>query len=793
MELGYSSRKRKAVAGILAAIIFFAMFFTAGVAVILYTFTSYNHYDQAQVNAIQQQQAKSAEQLTVRTCDSGNYTLPRVPPFSIPASNLPCTPLSGSLPSGAVGVWVENSGSAAITLQGLWVQNSTSATLQVTPTQGVFATPITIGPGSSIVVAAGFTPAHNSTYVVTFLTSLGNQFSAVYPPPPLNLNVIGPPTITTTLFPGSTVPTGQLVYDTATISGIKNLTGYYVEYDYYGNPGSSPSGQPDGTCAGTGTWSAVPLTSSTAPPSSQISYPYQGPYSWQASLWQGYPYNIGSTRIVTSSCEPLTVGQSTIGLTTTLSPSQVTSLPADVTDTAVVTGMTDAGGYVAKFNYFNNSACGTGAAYTPPSPTMYDAVTFQSGSVSATSSTVHLTQGSYSFNAQLYDSAGNPITTSPCEPLSISKGPITVSTFLSPPVLAEFPQNAFDTASVSGISNAAGYTIQYSSYGNVPTGTSDANCNAGDAHPAGTVTISAGTVAPPSNLVSYTVGGTYSWNAVLLDPNGNQIAVSPCEQLVTLSTVSSAFGLGFISMDFNSYKAEYTTGNCYPGNAGCTLMSEPGGFVRGAQLAYTVPTTFSTGDWLVFSVNVTNTDPSGRNIVLDQFSVLNFLQVPAAGKGGGTAGAFPWFLGSVSSSGAISTTFPAGGIVIPTQSIAPQGVTIFFAVQGGSQTQTKSYPAPGIWGVFMYLHGTMGKGCTTLSTCPTPIGMNEPLVSTVFTTGASVAGPAVQFQGSTNTVSPGGHMMALMLVMAPVLSALKIVTEDSSKDRDAECLRTRGS
>ncbi len=853
--------RRKAISGIIAGVIFFSMLFTAGMGLILFTLTSFHSYDQAQAEALANSQAKTAESLALRTCDTGQNALPDIQPFkaTVPPSD-PCNTASGSVGNGIIGLWVQNTGSATVMVQGIWMVDAISTSLVIEPT--TFSSPYTLAPGQGLVLNTGYNASKSThNFEATVISSRGSQFSAAYPPPPLpnvgpeltttlSANPIPPggsvydtaslsgvesnssgiglikfyystvnscpsasalplgnssgykiygagnvksgsapppsfvigvyyiyatytdtqghtitspcepltvsnigPSIYTTLSQ-SVIPQGGQVYDTAALSGFSGATGYSVHYYYFGNPGT---GIQDGTCSTTPTSAgSVTVTGTTVPRSpSTIQYPNRGTYSWYATL-----INPSGGVIATSPCEQLNVGLQQISLTTTLSPPQVNTFPVVVTDTATVFGISNAANYYVRYFYFTDGACQTpsGGNFISPNKTI------ASGTVAPPSSAVTLnTKGNYSFMATLYDPSHSFVASSSCEPLPYSAAPIGILTTLSPPVLAQFPQVVFDTASVTGVSSAAGYQVRYYYFG--VNGTSSGACGTSP-HAAGRSNITAGTVAPPSTGITYTVAGTYSWHALLYDRLGNLVATSPCEQLVTLTSVPSSFGLGFLSLDFNSYKAIYTTGNCQPVASPCTALALHGGFVASAPLAYTLTSPQVNSQFVFFSVNITNTDPSGRNIVLDAQSVLNFIQVPASGSGGGTASATPWFLGSVGANGAIATSFPGGGILIPNENTAPKGVTIFFAVTPGS-TFSK-YPSPsvgGSWpiveGVFMYLHGVMGKGCTTLSCAgATPIGQNEPLVVTEFTNAVMTLGISTGPLGTLVTPVTGSGFSA---------------------------------
>ncbi len=180
-------------------------------------------------------------------------------------------------------------------------------------------------------------------------------------------------------------------------------------------------------------------------------------------------------------------------------------------------------------------------------------------------------------------------------------------------------------------------------------------------------------------------------------------------------TAIIAQGAGFLALDFNTYRAYNTTGaapGCNPSSPGCQLTPWPGG-----SPAYTLRSAFSTNRYYVFSANVTNVDPSKRNITLDTDTTLVQFLVPKAGTGGGTSRSWGWSIGSVSSSGVTQSSSPI-------TMIYGQTVTLFFTNIPGN-IQGTQWPASGDFtAVFIYLHGTIGSSS---------YGQNIPFVTTKYT------------------------------------------------------------
>jgi hypothetical protein len=269
--------------------------------------------------------------------------------------------------------------------------------------------------------------------------------------------------------------------------------------------------------------------------------------------------------------------------------------------------------------------------------------------------------------------------------------------------------------------------------------------------------------------------------------------------------------LGFISLDFNSYKNYGTIGGCAPGAGGCHLANYTtllcgnnpyaaacqGGSkfsVKNAPQGWTSvsPRGFAGSTDLVFSGNLTNTDTVGhRNIVLDSNSLFQFFQLGT----GANSKNFIWYIGTVSSSGIIT----CGGISgAPTPSCLGTGielqapdvgtnavhpVTVYFTgvPSGGSS----AYPLTGITdaGSF-YLHGIIGAGCTSLAAAGctgqvTSIGQNEPLVVTLFMTPGSITlAPTTGVLGTTVTVTGSGFTSNTQLRF--VYDGLAVTTNPST-------------
>ena len=295
--------RRKAISGILAGLIFFAMLFTAGIGLALYTFTSFNSYDVAQAGAVQAAEARSAESLNLRSCDPPTNPLPTILPWT-----------GTTCPAGQVGVWFQNTGGIAVTIVNFWILDSSTNQLVIgyspqspppVTVPSLSPSGITLNPGATlkvagvpVVIETNFNPgASTDLYSITFITSSGNEFSATYPPPPLPEL---PPTLTTSLSSVVVAPP-QSVTDLAALSGVTSNAAGTITFYYF----------TDGTCGSSGgtqtAEGSVPVSGpkNNYGPSSSVAFTISQigkQFSWNA-FYSGDVNNLP----VGSPCEPLTV------------------------------------------------------------------------------------------------------------------------------------------------------------------------------------------------------------------------------------------------------------------------------------------------------------------------------------------------------------------------------------------------------------------------------------------------------------------------------------------------------
>jgi hypothetical protein len=370
----------------------------------------------------------------------------------------------------------------------------------------------------------------------------------------------------------TSVALGTTVHDSATVTGIPGLvpTGS-VTFTFY-----TASDQCTGASVGAGT---VTLNASgVAHPSTSQGPLAAGSYSFRASYRGDRNYNAS-----TSPCEPLTVTKANSSTATTIhnaTHSAVTSVALGTTvhDSATVSGTsfgTPTGS--VTFTFFTASDQCTGASVGAGT------VTLVSGVAHPSTSQGPLAAGAYSFRASYSGDGNYNASTSPCEPLTVTKANSSTATDIhnaTHSVVTNVPAGTtvHDKATVTGIS------------GFVPTGsvtftfyTASNQCT-GASVGAGTVTLDASGVAHPSTSQGPRAAGSYSFKAVYGGDSNYNGSTGPCEPLTVtklspgISTTPnpSSGKLGVRLNDSSTLSGGYNpTGSITfklypPGNTACT-------------------------------------------------------------------------------------------------------------------------------------------------------------------------------------------------------------------------------
>jgi hypothetical protein len=285
-------QKRRAVAGIVAAIILFAMLFTSGMTFFLYQNNLSHQYDQANVNYDQFAQAKVSEGVSVTSYPSvarGTLNVSAVvsnlgtnylnlTSFFIQSQSgsLVCfSPLTGSLTRCGV-YYGHTSPLVKASLPGV-VLNSGS---------GVNLTSDIVSTNAGLAGCSSKSPCY-----VGVITSRGNVFSTTYPGP-----VTGTTTLIETILNSTVIAPGHSVKDTALLSGVTSTAGGTVTYSWFG----------DGACGAFGgaktSLAPVTVVGGIVPTSPSVKFSVNGSYSFQAA-YSGDAKNPPAI----SPCEPLSV------------------------------------------------------------------------------------------------------------------------------------------------------------------------------------------------------------------------------------------------------------------------------------------------------------------------------------------------------------------------------------------------------------------------------------------------------------------------------------------------------
>jgi flagellin-like protein len=159
MELDRSkSKKRRAISGIIAAVILFAMLFTVGTSYFLFVNSNNLLYSKASVASANALQGRLSENVL----------------------------LTASAPNNKIAFTVNNIGGLAVNVTAVYVTNSTGYILAFFKigTPGITPTlPIAVNIGTvSSVINTGVSYTSGKNYVIKILTQRGSTFSTTYPP-----------------------------------------------------------------------------------------------------------------------------------------------------------------------------------------------------------------------------------------------------------------------------------------------------------------------------------------------------------------------------------------------------------------------------------------------------------------------------------------------------------------------------------------------------------------------------------------------------------------------------------
>src|SRR2546426_955817 len=358
--------------------------------------------------------------------------------------------------------------------------------------------------GSPVTVAGGVVPnsisqSFNSAGPYSWNAAYSgdaNNNLATSPCESLTVNKANP-TITTALSQ-NVIIVGSSVTDSATLTN-NFQAGGTVTYSFF-------SGS---TCGGAATvvGSPVAVSNGIVPNSASKTFDIAGPYSWNA-VYSGDVNN----NVAISACEPLTVNQKLVSITTSLSAPTIT-VGSLAFDSAAITGATSTAGGTVSYNLFTSGTCSG-------SPSVVSTVTVTNAAVPNSRSVTFNSTAPVGWNAAYSGDSNNSGATSACEPLTVNKTSPTISTSLSiNPITVG--QSITQSATLTGGFQAGG-SVTYLEFS---TGT----CS-GSNTPVSTVTVTNSAI-PSSSPVSPVPSGTYGFEASYSGDANNNPITSSCASL----------------------------------------------------------------------------------------------------------------------------------------------------------------------------------------------------------------------------------------------------------------------
>jgi hypothetical protein len=414
---------------------------------------------------------------------------------------------------------------------------------------------------------------------------------------------------------------GGSVSDAATLHGATATAGGSVEYRFYGTladcqlataafPGTVPSG---GTLVST-----VPVTNGVVPASASAVFPVAGTFYW-AAFYSGDASNVAAPSLCEA--EPLVVTEAIVRVTTRLSaPTGDISVGGSVSDAATLNGATATAGGSLEYRFYGSLVgCETDVAgfpgTAPTGGTLVSTVAVAGGTAPPSAAQPFPVAGTFYWAAFYTGDASNRATDSSCvtEPLVVTPAASQVTTQLSAANgEVGVGGSVSDAATLSGVTAAAGGSLEYRFYGSLSACVAETAAFPGTAPSGGTlvstVTV-AGGVVPASASVTFLAAGTFYWAAFYSGDASNGAAASECatEPLVVtlapvqLTTRLSAAGLligvgGSVTDDATLHGATGTAGGSvayrYYGSLSACAADEarfPGTAPTGGTPVSTVP------------------------------------------------------------------------------------------------------------------------------------------------------------------------------------------------------------
>ena len=330
------------------------------------------------------------------------------------------------------------------------------------------------------------------------------------------------PSIMTTASPTTgTVGTSDSFGDSATLNGAYNPTGS-INFSLYSD--SSCSSAVSGM-SGNGV-----ITSEMASWSTSWMPTAPGTYYWQAS-YPGDTNNAGFTSTCGAADEQIVVGQASLSITTTASPSVGTVGTSDsFGDSATLSGAYNPTGSVT-FTLYSDSNCSGAVTGMSGNGTISSSLASWSKSWMPTAPSTYYWQASYPGDDN------NAAFTSTCgatdEQIVVGQASPSIGTTVNP-TTGTVGIVLNDTADLTG--------------GNSPTGTvtfqlyppSDADCSSTPSYTEGPISLTGSSAATTTGFASNAVG-TWHWVAVYNgDSNNNSVSSNCADEPVTVNPITSA-------------------------------------------------------------------------------------------------------------------------------------------------------------------------------------------------------------------------------------------------------------
>jgi len=417
-----------------------------------------------------------------------------------------------------------------------------------------------------------------------------------------------PPSVVTAIHDAAhsvvtSVPLGSTVHDSVSVTGSNGTATGNVTFDWFTN--GSCSGTPAATSGSFAlSGGSVDATTFTQGPLAAGSYSFMAHYGGSSAYFAG-----------DSLCEPLTVDKAQLTVTTIVhNAAHVDKTNSNVPlgsimhDTASVTG--GVGGFAlpaVSFKFYTNNTCTGGSAIALDGTLAPDTL--------ASIDTAALGAGSYAFSATVAADANYLGDDSPCEPFTVDKAQLTVTTTLKNVVgettiangtALDLGTSVYDTSAFSGLvgsfSPNGTSTVTYSFFKN--------NSCTVPAFGTETVTVAANGTIPNSSATGALGTGNYAFRATY---NGNanyNAATSGCEP-------------------FSVNKADTSTATeIHDASHNVVTTMLPGTTVHDKATVTSANTSFAIGGTVTFTW-YTNASCSGTGTAAGTVNVVNGVAHPS--------------------------------------------------------------------------------------------------------------------------------------------------------------------